>query len=52
MGLENGAFALLNNLKDILYGHVFIRLYRQIVGIPMDTNSAPLAVDLFMFCYE
>ena len=28
------------------------KLYRQIVGIPMGTNSAPLVVDLFSFCYE
>ena len=27
-------------------------LYRQIVGIPMDTNCAPLIADLFLFCYE
>ena len=26
--------------------------YRQIVGIPMDTNCAPLVADLFLFCYE
>ena len=35
---------------------IFIRfgskLYWQIVGIPMDTNCAPLVADLFMFCYE
>ena len=29
-----------------------IKLYRQVVGIPMGTNVAPLAVDLFLFCYE
>ena len=30
------------------------KLYRQIVGIPMGTNCAPLVVDLFLFlfCYE
>ena len=28
------------------------KLYRQIVGIPMGTNCAPLVADLFMFCYE
>ena len=28
------------------------KLYRQIVGIPMGTNCAPLAADLFLFCYE
>ena len=27
-------------------------LYRQIVGIPKDTNCAPLVTDLFLFCYE
>ena len=28
------------------------KLYRQIVGIPMGTNYAPLIADLFLFCYE
>ena len=28
------------------------KLYRQVVGIPMGTNCAPLVADLFMFCYE
>ena len=27
-------------------------LYRQEVGIPMGTNSAPLVSDLFSCCYE
>ena len=35
---------------------IFIRfdskLYRQIVGIPIGTNCAPLVADLFLFCYE
>ena len=35
---------------------IFIRfgtkLYRQVVGIPMGTNCAPLVADLFLFCYE
>ena len=39
-----------------LLGNIFIRfgakLYRQVVGIPMDTNCAPLVADLFLFCYE
>ena len=37
-------------------GQHFIRfctkLYRQVVGIPMGTNCAPLVADLFLFCYE
>ena len=33
----------------IKYGN---KLYRQIVGIPMGTNCAPLVANLFLFCYE
>ena len=39
-----------------LLDNVFIRfgskLYRQIVGIPMGNNCAPIVADLFLFCYE
>ena len=39
-----------------LLNNIFIRfgteLYRQVVGIPMGTNCAPLVADLFLFCYE
>ena len=39
-----------------LLDNIFIRfgskLYRQIVGIPMGTNCAPLVASLFLFCYE
>ena len=28
------------------------KLYRQIVGIPIGTNCAPLVADLFLFSYE
>ena len=27
-------------------------VYKQIVGIPMGTNCAPLIADLFLYCYE
>ena len=30
---------------------MYIRVLRQIVDIPMVTNCAPLAADLFLFCY-
>ena len=30
---------------------MYIRAFRQIVDIPMVTNCAPLAADLFLFCY-
>ena len=39
---------LLNNI-NIRFGS---KLYRQIIGIPMGTNCAPLVVVLFLFCYE
>ena len=31
---------------------IWLKLYRQIVGIPMGTNCAPLVADLFLFCNE
>ena len=39
-------------LLDNIYIRFSINLFRQIVGIPMDTNCAPLVADLFLFCYE
>ena len=39
-------------LLDNIYIRFGIKLYRQIVGIPMGTNCAPLLADLFLFCYE
>ena len=42
--------------RQYLYIYLCIRfgtkLYRQIVGIPMGTNCAPLVAYLFLFCYE
>ena len=39
-----------------LLDNIFIRfgskLFRQIVGILIGTNCAPLVADLFLFCYE
>ena len=39
-------------LLDNIYIRFGTKLYRQIVGIPMGTNCAPLVTDLFLFCYE
>ena len=39
-------------LLDNIYIRFGTELYRQIVGIPMGTNCAPLVADLFLFCYE
>ena len=40
------------HLLDTIYIRFGTNLYRQIVGIPMGTNCAPLVADLFLFCYE
>ena len=37
---------------DNIYVRFGTKLYRQIVGIPMGTNCAPLVAALFLFCYE
>ena len=39
-------------LLDNSYIRLGTKLYRQIVGILMDTNCAPFVHDLFLFCYE
>ena len=43
--------ALISPLDNI-YIRFGTKLYRQIVGIPMGTNCAPLVADLFLLCYE
>ena len=42
----------LSYLLDNIYTRFGTKLYRQIVGIPMGTNCAPLVADLFLYCYE
>ena len=42
----------LSFLLDNIYIRFGTKLYRQIVGIPMGTNCAPLVADLFLFSYE
>ena len=42
----------LSYLFDNIYIRFGNKLYRQIAGIPMGTNCAPLVADLFKFCYE
>ena len=39
-------------MLTLLWGNIFIQLYRQVVEIPMGTNCAPLVADLFLFYYE
>ena len=42
----------LSFLLDNIYIRFGTKLYRRIIGIPIGTNCAPLAADLFLFCYE
>ena len=41
---------------DFLIDNIFVRsggkVYRQVIGIPMGTNSTPLLADLFLHTYE
>ena len=39
-------------LLDNIYIRFDTKLYRKIVGIPMDANCALLVTDLFLVCYE
>ena len=42
----------LHYLLDNIFIRFGLNLYRQIEGIPMGTNCAPLVADLFLFCYK
>ena len=41
-----------NLLLDNIFIQFGTKMNRQVVGIPMGTNCAPLVADLFLFCYE
>ena len=45
-------FDALSFLLDNIYIRFGTKFYRQIIGIPMGINCAPLVADLFLFCYE
>ena len=49
---KNVCDALTFLLDNILVRFGGTKLYRQVVGIPMGTNCAPLVADFFLFCYE
>ena len=51
-GLVRKVCEALTFLLDNIYIRFGSKLYRQIVGIPMGTNCAPLVADLFLVCYE
>ena len=48
---QNVCEALIYHLDNI-YIRFDTKLYRQIVGIPMGTNCAPLVADLFYFAMK
>ena len=39
-------------LLDNIYVRYGDTIFRQVIGIPMGTNCAPLVADLFLYCYE
>ena len=43
-------------MTEFLVDNIYVRfggqLFREIVGIPMETNCAPLLADLFLYSYE
>ena len=39
-------------LVDNIHIRFVTKLYKQVIGIPMGTNFAPLVADLFLFCHE
>ena len=43
-------------MVEFLVDNIYVRfggqLFRQMVGIPMGTNCAPLLADLFLYSYE
>ena len=43
---------MINFLLDNIFVCFGNKVFRQIVGIPMGTNCAPLIADLFLYCYE
>ena len=49
---QNTAFDQDCFLLDNIYIRFGTKLFRQIVGMPMGTNCAPLVAELFLFCYE
>ena len=51
-GMQQNVCDALTFLLDSIFIRFGTKLYRQVVGIPMGTNCAPLVADLFLFCYE
>ena len=50
-GILGQVWYLIVSIPD-LCNLITLKLYRQILGIPMGTNCAPLVANLFFVCYE
>ena len=48
----NDICKMIEFLMDNIYVRFGGQLFRQMVGIPMGTNCAPLLADLFLYSYE
>ena len=48
----NDICKMIEFLVDNIYARFGRQLFRQMVGIPMETNCAPLLADLFLYSYE
>ena len=48
----NDICKMIEFLEDNIYVRFGGQLFRQMVGIPMETNGAPLFADLFLYSYE
>ena len=48
----NDICKMIEFLVDNIYVRLGGQLFRQMVGIPMGTNCAPLLADLFLYSYE
>ena len=48
----NDICKMIEFLVDNIYVRIGGQLFRQMVGIPMGTNCAPLLADLFLYSYE
>ena len=40
------------NIVDFLVDKIFVKLFRQVIGILIGTNCAPFLADLFLYSYE
>ena len=43
---------MLEFLVDNIFVVFAVKVFKQIVGIPMGTNCAPLLADIFLYSYE